>query len=76
MVGTVERALRSATALGFALPVALPPAGRYEAGIRTPGGSVRHRELEIDDQGVRIEPAVPSMTGARLIVDLIRPTPA
>jgi len=76
VVGTVERALRSATALGFALPVALPPAGRYEAGIRTPGGSVRHRELEIDDQGVRIEPAVPAVTGARLIVDLIGPTPA
>ena len=76
VVGTVERALRSATALGFELPVALPPAGRYEAGIRTPGGSIRHRQLEIDDAGVRIEPAVPSTTGARLTVDLIRPTTA
>jgi riboflavin kinase/FMN adenylyltransferase len=76
VVGTVERALRSATALGFALPVALPPAGRYEAGVRTPGGSIRHRELEIDDAGVRIQPAVPAVTGARLTVDLIRSAPA
>ena len=76
VVGTVERARRAATELAFALPVALPPEGRYEAGIRTPGGSIRHRELWIDPAGVRIEPAVPSRTGARLTVDLIRPTPA
>ena len=76
VVGTAERARRTGTALGFALPVALPPAGRYEAGVRTPGGSIRHRHLAIDEAGVRIEPAIPSIAGARLTVDLIRPLPA
>lgn len=72
VVGTVERALRSATALGFALPVALPPAGRYDTAVRTEGGSVRHRTLELDADGARLVPAVPAMTGARLFVELLR----
>jgi len=73
--GTVVGAMRSATALEFALPVALPPSGRYEAVVRTPGGALRQRSLEIDAGGVRIQPAVPSATGARLEVRLIRSAP-
>jgi riboflavin kinase/FMN adenylyltransferase len=72
VVGTVARALRSATALGFALPVALPPAGRYETAVRTEGGSIRHRTLELDTDGARLVPAVPATTGARLSVELLR----
>jgi riboflavin kinase / FMN adenylyltransferase len=75
IVGTVERPLREMTPLRFALPVALPPAGRYEAAVRTHGGGIRHRELAIDGDGVSIVPAIPVTTGARLAVDLLRPAP-
>jgi riboflavin kinase / FMN adenylyltransferase len=73
VVGSVARALRSETMLGFELPVALPPAGRYEAFVRTAGGGMRSRNLELDDERVAISPAVPVRTGERLEVELVRP---
>jgi hypothetical protein len=72
VVGTVRRTPRDATPLSFAMPVALPPHGRYDAFVRTPGGSVRHREAVIDPHGLRLEPPVPSTNGARLAVELVR----
>jgi FAD synthase len=71
VVGTVERTPRDATPLSFAMPVALPPAGRYEAFVQTTGGSVRHRAAVIDVHGVRLEPAVPALKGTRLSVELV-----
>jgi riboflavin kinase/FMN adenylyltransferase len=76
VVGTVARALRTETELGFGLPVALPPEGRYEAFVRTPAGGVRSRELQVADGGVAIQPAVPVRTGERLAIELIRDVPA
>ena len=73
MVGTVTRALRDTTELGFGLPVARPPSGRYEVFVRTPAGGVRARNLELDDARVAISPAMPVRTGERLRVELIRP---
>jgi riboflavin kinase / FMN adenylyltransferase len=72
IVGTVERPGRDTTPLSFSLPVALPPAGRYQSAVRTAGGSVRHRDLEIVDAEARLVPAVPSLRGARLTVELLR----
>jgi len=73
VVGTVKRALRAETELGFALPVALPPPGRYEAFVKTAGGGVRSRHLELDAGRVAIDPAMPVRTGERLEVELVRP---
>ena len=73
VVGTVARALREATTLSFLMPVALPPDGTYEAAAGTPGGAVRHRRLVIDGPDVRLAPAVPALTGARLRVELVKP---
>jgi riboflavin kinase / FMN adenylyltransferase len=73
LVGTVARALRAETELGFGLPVALPPPGRYEAFVRTRGGGVRSRNLELQDGRVAITPALPARTGDRLTVELVRP---
>jgi hypothetical protein len=75
-VGTVARAGRDATELAFEMPVALPPAGTYEAAVGTPGGSVRHRLLALDSDGARLTPAVPALTGSRLRVELVKPAPA
>ena len=76
VVGSVARALRAETELGFELPVALPPPGRYEAFVRTPGGGIRSRDIELDDGRVAIVPALPVRTGARLGVELVRPRSA
>jgi len=72
VVGTVARALREATELAFELPVALPPPGSYEAFVRTSGGGVRSRNLELDDRRVALSPALPVRTGARLGIELVR----
>jgi riboflavin kinase / FMN adenylyltransferase len=71
VIGSVDRARRAVTVLSFAMPVALPPPGRYEAFVRTAGGSVRHRDAVIEQGVLRLEPAVPVMTGARLSVELV-----
>jgi riboflavin kinase/FMN adenylyltransferase len=76
VVGTVSRALREQTELGFALPVAIPPPGRYEAFVRTPAGGLRARNLEIDGGHVAISPAMPVRRGERLGVELVRPLSA
>jgi riboflavin kinase/FMN adenylyltransferase len=76
VVGTVSRARRDATELGFEMPVALPPAGSYEAVVGTPGGSVRHRALAIEGTSVRLVPALPALVGARLRVELLKPIEA
>jgi len=73
LVGTVARALRDRTELGFGLPVALPPPGRYESFVRSGGGGVRSRSLELDDGHVAIAPALPARAGDRLTVELVRP---
>jgi riboflavin kinase/FMN adenylyltransferase len=73
VVGTVARALRAETELAFGLPVALPPPGRYEAFVRTAGGGLRARHLELDDGRVAITPALPARTGERLSLELVRP---
>jgi riboflavin kinase/FMN adenylyltransferase len=71
VVGTVARALRARTELGFELPVALPPAGTYAAFVRTTGGALRSRTLELGEGTVAVTPAVPITTGARLAVELV-----
>jgi riboflavin kinase/FMN adenylyltransferase len=72
IVGTVARAQRAATELGFGLPVALPPAGRYEAFVSTRGGGVRSRDVDVNDGRVAIVPALPVRTGERLALELVR----
>jgi riboflavin kinase / FMN adenylyltransferase len=72
VVGSVERVTGAATHVSFAMPVALPPPGRYAAFVRTAGGSMRDCDAVIDETGFRIEPAVASETGARLTVELVR----
>jgi len=72
LVGTAARVLRAETELGFALPVALPPPGRYEAFVQTSGGGVRSRNLELDDSRVALTPALPVRTGERLSIELVR----
>jgi len=73
LVGTVERARREATELGFSMPVALPAPSSLLVTVRTPAGAVRHREVAVDESGVRLAPGVPSLTGARVVVELLRP---
>ena len=75
VVGTVARALREQTELAFAMPVALPGEGTYEVAVSTPGGAVRHREARVAGDGVRLTPAVPALTGARLRVELLKAAP-
>ena len=72
VVGTVDRTLREATPIEFPVPVALPPPGRYQAAVRTNGGSVRQREAVVDAEGLRIVPAAPATKGTRLTVELLR----
>jgi riboflavin kinase / FMN adenylyltransferase len=71
VVGTVARATRDATEVVFPLPVALPPPGRYEAAVRSPSGSLRHRELILDGDDVRLVPPVPTVTGGRLTIEVL-----
>jgi riboflavin kinase/FMN adenylyltransferase len=73
VVGMVSRALRDATELAFDMPVALPLRGTYEAAVETPGGAVRSRTLVIDSGRVRLMPAIPALTGARLRIELLKP---
>jgi riboflavin kinase/FMN adenylyltransferase len=73
VVGSVSRALRHTTELAFPMPVALPAPGAYVASVETPRGSLRQRQLIVGPDGVRLEPAVPALTGARLRVELRRP---
>jgi riboflavin kinase/FMN adenylyltransferase len=73
LVGTVERARREVTELGFPMPVALPAEGRFEAAVRTQAGAVRHREVAVDGSSLRLAPALPALTGARVTVELLRP---
>jgi riboflavin kinase/FMN adenylyltransferase len=73
LVGTVHRARREATVVGFDMPVALPATGRYEAAVVTPAGAVRHREIAVDESTLRVAPPLPSVTGARVRVELLRP---
>ncbi|HLX35065.1 MAG TPA: FAD synthetase family protein [Candidatus Limnocylindrales bacterium] len=68
VVGEVSRALRDATVLGFGLPVVLPPAGRYEAVVTSPGGAIRERTIEVDGTILQITPAIPARVGDRLVV--------
>jgi hypothetical protein len=70
-VGTASRVGRSRTELAFGLPVALPPAGSYGAFVRTPGGGVRSRYIEIINGRVELTPATPVRTGERLAVELV-----
>jgi riboflavin kinase/FMN adenylyltransferase len=72
VVGTAERGSRAKTPLAFVLPPALPPPGRYEAFVRTPGGALRGRDVEVDAGRVAITPALPVRSGERLSVELIR----
>jgi riboflavin kinase / FMN adenylyltransferase len=71
VVGTAARALRAETELGFELPVALPPPGVYEAFVRTGGGGLRSRNLELVDGRAAITPALPVRTGERLSIELV-----
>ena len=72
VVGAATRVARTGTDLAFGLPVALPPAGRYEAFVRTPGGGVRSRDVEIEDGLVAVVPAMQVRTGERLEIELVR----
>ncbi len=73
IAGTVSRALRDTTELTWPLPVALPPSGRYEARVVTPGGAVRVRDTILDGSAAAIEPAIPAATGQALTLELVRP---
>jgi riboflavin kinase/FMN adenylyltransferase len=73
VVGTVSRSLRSATELGFPVPVALPAPGAYLAAVETAGGARRQRDLIVATSGVRLEPPVPALTGSRLRIELLAP---
>jgi riboflavin kinase / FMN adenylyltransferase len=66
LVGRVDATTGDATTLRFPLPVAVPPAGRYEAIVESAAGPMRDRTVEIAAAAVRIEPAVPFAPGARL----------
>lgn len=70
--GTVSRALRDRTELRWPLPVALPPAGRYESRVVTPAGAVRLRDATLDGASAAVEPAVPAAIGQALTVELVR----
>lgn len=70
--GTVSRARRDLTELSWPLPVALPPAGRYESRVVTPSGAVRLRDATLDGTTAAVEPAVPSAIGQPLTVELVR----
>ena len=72
IVGTAARVLRAETQLAFELPVALPPPGRYEAFVRTAGGSIRARELTLADDRATLAPALPVRMGERLGIELVR----
>jgi len=68
VVGEVAGSDATRTELGFPMPVALPPAGRYEASIASPAGAVRVREIEVSPSAVRIQPPIPARRGDRLTV--------
>jgi riboflavin kinase/FMN adenylyltransferase len=70
--GTVSRALREKTELRWPLPVALPPAGRYQSRVITPAGAVRLRDATLDGTTAAVEPAVPATIGQPLAVELVR----
>ncbi len=74
IVGTTARALRDRTVLDFGLPVSLPPPGRYDAFVRSAGGGVRSRNLDVGETAVSITPAVPTRAGDRLAVELVSPS--
>jgi riboflavin kinase / FMN adenylyltransferase len=76
VVGTVARALRDRTELEFALPVAMPPAGDYDGFVRTPGGGVRSRTVDVDGPSLAITPPIPVRTNERLAVEFVRKGPA
>lgn len=68
LIGRVEATAGDVTTLRFPLPVAVPPAGRYEAIVESMAGPIRDRTAEVSADALRIEPAVPFATGARLAV--------
>lgn len=70
--GTVARARRDATEVSWPMPVALPPAGRYETRVVTPGGAVRLRDARLDGTVAAIEPPVPAVVGQALGLELVR----
>ena len=72
VVGRVARSDRSSTDLGFAMPVALPPAGRYEAIVRSTSGALRHRTLEVVDGRVTLRPPLLTSRGSRIDIELRR----
>jgi riboflavin kinase/FMN adenylyltransferase len=72
VVGTTARTASDRTELAFALPVALPPSGRYEAVVRTPGGGLGSHDVEVGDGHVAVIPALPIRTGERLTIELVR----
>jgi riboflavin kinase/FMN adenylyltransferase len=70
--GTVSGARREATDVSWPMPLALPPAGRYEARVITPGGAIRLRDAVVQPSAARIEPAVPATAGQPLTIELVR----
>ena len=72
VVGTVAGMPSAGIELAFELPVALPPAGRYEALVRTGAGGVHAGHLEIDDRHVSVALAASVRTGERLAIELVR----
>jgi riboflavin kinase/FMN adenylyltransferase len=67
LVGQVARSDGTSTELEFALPVALPPAGRYEAMVQAAGGAT-HRTVDVNGSTLRLVPPVPAAIGSRLTV--------
>jgi riboflavin kinase/FMN adenylyltransferase len=68
LVGRVSATTADHSTLDFPMPVAVPPPGRYEAIIESVAGPIRDRTVDVSPEGLRIEPAVPFASGARLAV--------
>ena len=70
LVGQVGPSSPGSTSVTFALPVALPPPGRYEAVLEASRATNGRHTIDVDGAGVRVRPAVRAATGTRLGVEL------
>jgi riboflavin kinase/FMN adenylyltransferase len=68
VVGEVRESNARRTTLALPMPMALPPAGRYEAEVTSAGGGIRVRTIDVDGSALGIEPALPARRGDRVSV--------
>lgn len=72
VVGTAAPMSPGRTELVFDLPVALPPAGRYEAVVHSAAHGTHAGALEIDDGRASVALAASLRTGERLTIEIIK----